>query len=53
MKTWEQFLESKKESKALEKEEERLGVDLDNDNEEGESKAHKEKVFGKKGCGCK
>ena len=48
MLTWQNFFESKeKESKKLEKEEERLHKDLDGDNEEGESKEHKEKVFGK------
>lgn len=47
--TWKQYLEAKKkENPALEKEEEKLGKDLDGDGEKGESKAHKEKVFGKK-----
>lgn len=45
--TWEQFLESKKMGKKeIEKEEEKLHKDLDGDNEEGESKEHKKKVFG-------
>lgn len=51
MLSWKNFLEGKKES--LEDKEERLGVDLDNDNEEGESAAHKKKVFGKKKEPCK
>jgi hypothetical protein len=44
MKTWKQFLESKKD---VEEMEELLGKDLDNDKEKGESKEHKEKVFRK------
>jgi len=56
MLTWQQFFEAKE--KDLEKEEEKLGKDLDGDNEEGESAEHKEKVMGscpvckKKGCEC-
>lgn len=46
MLTWQQFLESKK-KESLEKKEERLGKDLDGDDEKGESKRHKEKVLGK------
>ena len=60
MKTWRQFLEGKEgkklappvEDKDLEDAEEEMGIDLDGDDEEGESKAHKEKVFGKKCPGC-
>ncbi len=55
MKTWKQFVESKKgcdphtkkAAEALENMEEKLGKDLDNDSEEGESSAHKGKVLGK------
>ena len=50
MLTWQQFFEAK-EKESLEDKEERLGVDLDGDDEEGESEEHKEKVFGNcKGC---
>ena len=49
MRTWNAFFEAKE--KDLEKEEERLGVDLDGDDEEGESAEHKKKVLGDK-CGC-
>lgn len=55
MRTWQEFWESKKD---LEKQEEKLGVDLDGDNEEGESAEHKKKVFGccpkckQKKCKC-
>ena len=45
MLTWKTFVEGK--LKDLEDMEEKLGKDLDGDNEEGESKAHKKKVFGK------
>jgi len=49
--TWKTFLEKKgcdahtvKAAKALEDMEEKLGKDLDDDNEEGESEEHKAKV---------
>jgi hypothetical protein len=45
MLSWNKFVESK--MKDLEDKEEKLGKDLDGDNEEGESKEHKKKVFGK------
>lgn len=45
MLTWKNFVEGK--LKDLEDMEEKLGKDLDGDDEEGESKAHKKKVFGK------
>jgi len=45
MLTWKTFVEGK--LKDLEDMEEKLGKDLDGDDEEGESKAHKKKVFGK------
>lgn len=38
MKTWNQFIENH------EKDEEKNGLDLDHDNEKGESKEHKEKI---------
>lgn len=41
-------LMAKKMNPALEKREEKLGKDLDGDNEKGESPAHKAKVLGKK-----
>lgn len=44
--TWKKFLESK--MCDIEDVEEKLGKDIDNDNEEGESLAHKKKVLGKK-----
>lgn len=44
MLSWKSFLESKGEN--LEDMEEKLGADLDNDNEKGEPLAHKKKVFG-------
>lgn len=46
MKTWQQYLEAK--MKDVEDMEEKLGKDLDDDDEEGESEEHKEKVLGKK-----
>lgn len=55
--TWQKFLEGKGcdmsgmkkklGDKHIEDMEEKLGQDLDNDKEKGESKAHKKKVFGK------
>lgn len=59
MKTWRQFLEAKEgkappvEDKELEDKEEELGVDLDDDGEEGESEEHKKKVFGDGPLFCK
>jgi len=57
MLTWNTFLErkgcdmsgmeKKLGKKHIEDMEEKLGQDLDNDNEEGESAAHKKKVLGK------
>jgi hypothetical protein len=52
MLTWKNFVENKLvrakgHLKDLEDMEEKLGKDLDGDNEKGESKAHKKKVFGK------
>jgi hypothetical protein len=51
MLTWQTFLEKKgcdahtiKAASALEDMEEKLGKDLDNDKEKGESSAHKKKV---------
>lgn len=59
MLTWQQFFEAKeKDDPALAAKEEELHKDLDNDNEEGESKEHKVKVLGlckacgKKDCKC-
>lgn len=61
MLTWQQFFEAKeKDDPALAAKEEELHKDLDGDNEEGESKEHKEKVLGlcksckmsKKKCKC-
>lgn len=48
MKTWTEYLRLAEGSKALEKEEERLGMDLDGDNEKGEPAEHRRKVLGKK-----
>lgn len=45
MLTWKKFVECK--MKNIEDMEEKLGKDLDGDNEEGESEEHKKKVFGK------
>jgi len=43
--TWKTFLEKK--GCDIEDMEEKLGKDLDNDQEKGEPQAHKKKVFGK------
>ena len=45
MLSWKKFVECK--IKNIEDMEEKLGKDLDGDDEKGESKAHKKKVFGK------
>ncbi len=55
--TWQSFFENKESiKKKIEKAEEELGMDLDDDGEKGESKAHREKVLGKgkkkDDCGC-
>jgi len=47
MLTWKKYYEIR-ESKEKEAMEEKLHKDLDGDNEKGESKEHKKKVFGKK-----
>lgn len=44
--TWKKFLEGK--MCDIEDVEEKLGKDIDNDNEKGEPLAHKKKVLGKK-----
>lgn len=45
MRKWKEFLEAK--GCNIEDMEEKLGKDLDGDNEKGEPLAHKKKVFGK------